>query len=206
MTGTDHIARHIREAAAAVRAPEQLHAHVAEEVARRRPARRRQTLAVGGALAGGLAAIAVALVLVLSGGGTSMGDAVALALRPPSTDAPAMDPADPGHLQAQVGGVRFPTYPGWEPTGERTDEIGGRRAVTVAYRSADRGPVSYTIVDGDPLGVPGDARWTTLHGFRVAVLRDDGTRVVTWEQGGRTCILAGGRDDVTALLRDAAVA
>jgi hypothetical protein len=132
-----------------------------------------------------------------------MDEAVALALRPPTTRAPAVDPADPGHVQAQVGGVRFPTYATFRAVGSRTDELDGRRAVTVTYR-ASGGPVAYTIVDGAPLAVPGDASWRDVAGFRVAVLRDGTERVITWEQGGRTCIVAGAQDDVAALLREAA--
>jgi hypothetical protein len=149
------------------------------------------------------AAVAVALLLVLGGGAPRMDEAVALALRPPTTRAPAVDPGDPGHVQAQVGGVRFPTYATFRAVGSRTDELDGRRAVTVTYR-ASGGPVAYTIVDGAPLAVPGDASWRDVAGFRVAVLRDGTERVITWEQGGRTCIVAGAQDDVAALLREAA--
>jgi hypothetical protein len=198
---TDPIARHIREVTEGVRAPKRLHARIAEETARRRPARRRRLIAIGGGVAGAVAAAVVALVLVLGSGAPAMDDAVALALRPPSTGAPAVDPADPGHVEAEVGGVRFPNYEDWRPVGKRTDDLDGRRAVTVAYQS-DGGPVSYTIVDGAPLDVPGTATWHEYSsGYRVAVLRDGAERVITWEQGGRTCIIAGDRDDVTALLR-----
>jgi hypothetical protein len=200
---TEPIARRIREAVAEVHAPPRLHAVVAEHAARHRRARRGQLLALGGGAVGAVAAVVVVLVLVLGGGGgPAMDDAVALALRPPTTHAPAVDPADPGHIEAEVGGVRFPTYETFRPIGARTDQLDGRRAVTVAYR-ADGGPVTYTIVDGAPLAVPGDARWRTLSGFRVAVLRDDSQRIVTWEQGGRTCIVAGTEADVAALLREA---
>jgi hypothetical protein len=199
---TEHIARRIREASETVRAPDRLHAHVAEETARRRPARRRRLLGLGGGLAAATAAVVVALVLVLGSGGPSMDDAVALALRPPATGAPAVDPNDPKRLQTHVGGVWFPNYDeysGWKPVGSRTDEIDGRRAVTVAYQGSG-GPVSYTIVDGAPLDVPEGVPWRDYARFRAAVLRDG---VITWEQGGRTCILAGERSDLSALLRAA---
>jgi hypothetical protein len=159
-------------------------------------------LALGGGLTTAAAALAVALVLVLGSGGPSMDDAVALALRPPTAGAPAVDPNDPRRIQAQVGGVWFPNYDaysGWRAVGSRTDEIGGRRAVTVAYRGSG-GPVSYTIVDGAPLEVPSGARSRDYGGLRATVLRDG---VITWQQGGRTCILAGADADVTALLRTA---
>jgi hypothetical protein len=202
---TEPIARRIREAAAEVHAPQRLHAVVAEQTDRHRASRRRRLLATGGGAVGALAAVAVALVLVLGGGGPAIGDAAALALRPPTTGAPAVDPSDPGHVQAQVGGVRFPTYETWQAIGARTDDLGGRRAVTVAYR-AGGGTVGYTIVGGAPLAVPGDAAWREIGGFRVAVLRDRGEQVITWEQGGRTCILAGRPADVAAVLAEAAEA
>jgi hypothetical protein len=200
---TEHIAQRIREAAATVHAPERLHARVAEEARRRAPARRRRLLATGGALAGAVAAAAAALVLLLgSSGEPAIDEAVALSLRAPAGGAPAADPGDPAHLELAVGGVRFPNYKGWHPAGARTDDLDGRRAVTVAYRAASRGPVSYTIVDGAPLEIPKGVEWHEYRGgYRVAVLRDRGERVIAWEQGGHTCIVAGRRSDVTALLR-----
>jgi hypothetical protein len=199
---TEHIAQRIREAAATVHAPARLHERVAEESRRRAPARRRTLLAAGGALAGGVAVVAAVLVLLVGGGGgPSIDDAVALAQRPAAAGAPPVDAADPGHLDLGVGGVSFPNYRGWRPVGARTDELDGRRAVTVSYRSNSSGPVSYTIVDGAPLELPDDVRWRDYRGYRVAVLRNDRERVVAWEQGGHTCIVAGKGSDVTALLR-----
>ncbi len=207
---TEHIARRIREAADAVTAPDRLRAHVAEQTAGRAPRRRRRFLALGAGLAGAVAGVVLLLALVLgSGGGPAMGDAVALALRAPTSDAPAVDPANPERLQKQVGGVSFPSYEGysgWRPIGSRTDDIDGRKAVTVAYQG-DGGPVSWTIVDGAPLDVPDGVAWRDYPRFRAAILRDDGTdRVITWEKDGRTCIIAGKGDDVNALLRAAAQA
>ena len=200
---TERIARRIREAAESVGAPARLHARVAEEAARSAPARRRRALAAGGALAGALAAAVVAVVLVLGsgGGGPGIDRAAALALRPPETGAPAVDASDPRHLRAEVGGVRFPNYRSWRAVGSRTDKLDGRRAVTVAY-SASGATVGYTIVDGAALKVPEDVTWRNYSGYRVAVLRDDAERIITWKQGGRTCIVAGRGSDVAALLRD----
>jgi hypothetical protein len=200
---TERIARRIREAADGVSAPPRLHARVAEEVARRAPARRRRLLAAGGTLAGALAAVVVAVVLVIGSGGASpdIEQAIALARRPPATGAPAVDPYDPNHLTAEVGGVHFPNYRTWRPVGSRTDEVDGRRAVTVAYR-ASGAAVGYTIVDGAPLKLPENVEWHEYSGVRVAVLREGAERVIAWKQGGRTCIVAGRRSDVAALLRD----
>jgi hypothetical protein len=200
---TERVAQRIREAAGRVHAPQRLHARIAEETRRRAPARRRRLLAAGGALAGGLAAVVVALIIALGGSSApTMDEAVALALRPPASGAPAVDPADPDHLEESVGGVQFPTYPGWRAVGARTDEIGGRRAVTVAYQGSG-GPVSYTIVDGAPLEFPEGVPWHDYSGIHVAELRSGRERVIAWEQGGRTCIVAGKGSDVAALLRAA---
>jgi hypothetical protein len=206
---TEQIARRIREAVEGVRAPDRLHAVVAEESARRRPARRRRVLALGGGLAAATAAIVVALVLVLgSAGGPDIQQAVALAQRPPTTNAPAVDPTNPKRVDLEVGGVWFPNYDdehetGWRPIGARTDDLDGRRAVTVAYQGSG-GPVTYTIVDGAPLQVPDGVRWRDYPRFRAAVLRDDSAeQVIAWEKGGRTCIIAGKSDDVTDLLHAA---
>jgi hypothetical protein len=202
MTDTEHIARRIGEAAESVGAPDRLHASVAQQLERREPARRRWLAAGAGALVGAAAAVAVAVVIGLGGGAPSIDDAVALALRPPASGAPAVDPYDREHLEAEVGGVAFPNYRGFEPVGAREDEIGGRRAVTVAYRGSGY-PVSYTIVDGAPLEIPAGTEWHDYGGYRMAVLRSGERRVLAWEQGGRTCIVAGSREDVAALLRDA---
>jgi hypothetical protein len=48
--------------------------------------------------------------------------------------------------------------------------------------------------------VPQGVTWRDYGRLHAAVLRDG---VITWEQGGRTCILAGKGTDVTALLRAA---
>lgn len=204
---TEHIARRIRETAQGVTAPDRLHALVAEQTARRAPARRRRLFGLAGGLAAAAAAVIVALVIVLgSGGGPAIDDAVALAQRTPTSDAPAVDPTNPKRVQEQVGGVWFPNYDGytgWKPIGSRTDDLDGRRAVTVAYQGAG-GPVSYTIVDGAPLEVPKGVPWHDYERFRAAILRDDGgERVIAWEKGGRTCIIAGKGEDVTALLEAA---
>jgi hypothetical protein len=199
---TERIARRIRDAADTVRAPDRLHERIAAQTSNRAPRRRRSVLALAGGLAGGVAVAAVALVLVLGSGGPSMDDAVAVALRTPTTSAPAVDPTNTKRLEAHVGDVWFPNYgeyAGWRPIGSRTDEIDGRRAVTVAYQGAG-GPVNYTIVDGAPLEVPEGVPWRDYPRFRAAVLRPG---VITWEKGGRTCILAGENADLAALLHAA---
>ena len=89
------------------------------------------------------------------------------ATRPPSTR------TNPKRVEKEVGGVWFPNYDyerdtGWKPIGSRTDDLDGRRAVTVAYKGAG-GPVSYTIVDGAPLEVPKGVPWHDYARFRAAI-------------------------------------
>jgi hypothetical protein len=204
---TDEIGRRIRAASATVHAPPRLHARVAEEAARRAATRRRRLALPIGALAGAAAVAAAVVVIVVGSGGTpSIQDAVGLALRPPSSGAPAVNPADPRFVQAEVGGVRFPNYrasTGWRPVGARTDTIDGRRAVTVAYRDSG-GPVSYTIVDGAPLDVPKDAPRRSYERIRAAVLSRGSATAIVWEQGGHSCVLAGRFKDIADLLKAAA--
>jgi hypothetical protein len=97
--------------------------------------------------------------------------------------------------------VRFPDYQerwGWRAVGARTDEVHGRRALTVVYRKRGRG-VHYTVVDGSPLELSGD-RQRLEDGTPVAVLRDGGARMVAWHEGGHTCILTSRDLDERSLL------
>jgi hypothetical protein len=106
--------------------------------------------------------------------------------------APQKDPRNERFLRAAVGGVRFPNYRYSTPfatAGARRDELGGRRATTVVYRTGVKS-FGYTIVDGKPLAVPAGARRVVKDGLRLAVLRRGGAIVVTWRQGGHTCVLA----------------
>ena len=57
-------------------------------------------------------------------------------------------------------GVGFPDWArkfGWNATGKRTGEIEGRPATTIYYEK-DGKTLAYTIVSGDALDVPDDAR------------------------------------------------
>lgn len=158
-----------------------------------RDGRRRLTL--GGALAA-LAAVALALVLVLPGalsGGPTVADAAALAEKPPTQPAPPAVRGVPQLLDADVDGVPFPNYVakfGWKPVGARVDDPKGRDATTVAYEKAGR-RIGYTIVSGDTLDPPSDARTVKRGGVEFRLFRDGGRNVVTWERGGHTCVLSG---------------
>jgi len=198
---TEAIGEAIRTTARSVQAPPALRARIEDE-RRRAGARHRlpRVLRRPPALAAGLAVVAAAVVLAVTGlpGGTGAGPSVdaaaALALARPIAPPPAVDTADATDVQASVDGLAFPNYqwrwPRWETTGERRARIGGRDTTTVTYRGPT-GDVGYTIVDGRPLTVPDGARHVSSRGIDLAVLHRGGATLVVWERGGHTCILAG---------------
>jgi anti-sigma factor RsiW len=175
-------------------APARLRADIERRKAGR--ARRPAPVAYGrrALVAAGIAAV-LAAVLVLPGalsGGLSVQDAAAFAQKPPTAGAPGKVPGTPQLLQAEVDGVPFPDYAakfGWNPVGTRHDERNGRDATTVYYEKNGR-TVAYTIVSGDALDPPSDARTTTRNGVEYRSFRDDGRAVVTWERDGHTCVLS----------------
>ncbi len=161
------------------------------------------------ALVGGLAAaigiaVVVAVVLVAGSGAPTVAETAELADRGASAPAPAVDAGDSNLLAASVGGVAFPNYSkafGWRASGERTDELDGRRATTVYYRSRGR-EIAYSIVSGEALAWPGDARRAVREGIELRSLRLEGATVVTWRRMGRTCVLSGAgvsRDELLEL-------
>jgi hypothetical protein len=175
-------------------------ARLRAQVDRRRGAGRagaggRRRVVIGGAIAAA-ASVALALSLVLPGafsGGPTVADAAALAERPPTRAAPGSVPGVPQLLRAEVDDVPFPDYAakfGWKPVGARQDEPAGRGATTVYYEKGGR-RIAYTIVSGDALDPPSDARSTTRGGVRYRSFRHDGRWVVTWERDGHTCVLSG---------------
>jgi hypothetical protein len=131
-----------------------------------------------------LAALAATLVLTV-GGPPTVDDVMAAALRPPTATV-----AGPSGLS--VDGIAFPDYPGWEATGTRTDTIDGRHARTVFYEQDGR-TIAYTIVAGDTLEAPLDAKAQGV----VDSFDRDGRAAVTWEERGRTCVLSGPVDAAT---------
>jgi hypothetical protein len=141
--------------------------------------------------AGLAAAAAVALVVVLLGGPPSTSAMLAAATRPPAA-AVSLDPTQPALLRDRVETVRFPNFEGkfgWEATGVRTDEIGGRQTKTVFYRHEGR-RIAYTIVEGEALPWPEDAAETTRDGVEMQTFKDGDRTVVTWRRDGRTCVLS----------------
>jgi hypothetical protein len=173
----------------------------AERERARRPARRRR-FTLGGALAGATAAAALLVVLLLPGGagGPSVVEASELGTLPPTQPAP--EPGRPKLLDASAFGLPFPDWAekfGWEPSGRRVDEIDGRRAVTVFYEKEGR-EIAYTIVGGDTLGAPEPSAAAQREGTTLRYVKLDGRTIVTWERGGRTCILSGSEVPATTLL------
>src|SRR5918997_1542560 len=159
--------------------------------ARVEPERRRRGFRVSMPLAGGLAAgaaFAILLALVLPGGAGG-----------PSVVEPAV-------LDARAEGLAFPSWAkdfGWRATGRRMDEIDGRRAVTVFYEKEGR-RIGYTILSGDAIDPPDEARRTVRDGTVLHGLTGDGRVIVTWLRDGHTCVLSGTGVDPAALLELAA--
>ena len=159
----------------------------------RRPARQRRTRAVVRTAGAAVAAAALAVALVVPGGGLTVAQAADLGQRPPTQSAPAGVPGTPQLLRAQVDGVPFPSYDakfGWKTVGAREDDRGGRDTRTVYYEKGER-TIAYTIVSGDALDYPEDARTTKRAGVEYRTFAQDGRAVVTWERNGRTCVLSG---------------
>jgi hypothetical protein len=186
-------------------APASLHAAVrgmtAPRAARRRSLRPRILAPAGVALA----ALIVAIVIAVAGGGSAptVTQATRLALAPSTRAAPAQDVSDHDLLAVREGGIAFPSYlahgAGWRPDGLRRDTLRGREVTTVFYRSPSGARVGYAIVAGKALPYPrGTVR--VLGGIRYVLASADGARLVTWWRDGHTCVIAGrGVGDATLL-------
>lgn len=193
---------------ASVEAPAALRERIAAERDRtliRRMVVKRMKLT--GVLAGGAAVLGIAIGLLSLAGqeDTSALDAARLAARPPVAGPPAVDPQQPKLLRAAVGDVTFPSWEGYDlaVTGRRSDEIGGRDAVTVFYEDTGGVRIGYTIVDGEALPWPDGAELVKRNGVDVHVLRRDGRVLAFWRADGQTCIISApgavGEDRVVAL-------
>jgi hypothetical protein len=192
----------------AVRAPASLHRSIAELTSapvRRRRASRRRSLFAG---AGALTAAAAAAVALVFGAGAARAPTVLevsrLAFAPARLAAPAESARRQGTLDAAVEGVSFPYWGGWRgwrTAGARVDRVGGRAITTVFY--ADRGGsrrIGYAIVAGAALTDPAGGAFVERAGIRFHVLISSNTTVVTWREGGHTCVLAGRGVPAHALL------
>lgn len=153
----------------------------------RKPARRWWPAALAAT-----AAAAVLAAVMLPSGNLEVRDALAAVVRPPVA-AVGVDPGQPALLRERVDRVTFPNYAakfGWEPAGTRVDELDGRTARTVFYeRGGQR--IAYTIVSGEALPEPGDARVVERDGVTLRVFADGDRTVVTWRRLGQTCVLSG---------------
>jgi hypothetical protein len=180
----------IRGAAGEVRAPLALRERLEADRARlARPRARRRWFSV--ATAGALAAAVLLAVVLAAPSGPTLDEAAAFGAQPPTGPAPA---AEGKLLAAEQDGVAFPEWGakfGWEATGVRSGELDGRDATTVYYEK-DGKTLAYTIVGGDPLDWPDDARTVTAEGTRIDLFRTgDGRSAATWWRDGHSCVLAG---------------
>jgi anti-sigma factor RsiW len=180
-------------------------ASLRRSVRRLRPrAARRRRWGFALSAAGFVAVVLVAVALLTVAGGPAtppVAAAADLALQSPSDPAPAT--AGAGRLAASVGGVTFPDYRaafGWRASGRRSGEVEGRPA-TVVYYEKDGRRIGYAVVDGAALPLPTSAARTNRSGVEYLSFVREGRQVVTWRQGGHTCILTGSApaDELVAL-------
>jgi hypothetical protein len=187
----------IAAAVAETRAPlalrERIEADRARAVGRGTRDRRRRLRGLLVPAGGLLAALLVAIVVVAGGGGApSVVATASLAARGPVLPAPAEDTSNPALLTASIEGVPFPYWGDlkWEAVGARDDEIEDRAARTVYYENPRGVLAAYTILAGDTIDPPSDARKLTDEGVDFWVIEENGRRVVTWTRDGHTCVLS----------------
>lgn len=173
-----------------------------ERIRARRPLRDRR-VALGGALAAGLAA--AGLLAALFGpetgpSGPTVVQAAQLA-HLPAAERGAV-PGSPKLLHVTAFGVGYPDWSpafGWEAVGVRHDRLEGREAVTVFYEKEDR-RIGYTVLGGPPRAAPDGAPSARRGDVTLRHLRDDSWPVVTWERSGHTCVLSGKGVPIDVLL------
>ncbi len=185
----------LHTAARRERAPESLRAEVtamrerAGTRKRGRPTFRRPVLGAVGFGMPAIAAAIVALVVALGGAGApSLAQAAAVAVRGPSSSAPApaVEPGAPAYLTARVGRLHFPNWAsqsGWRTVGVRHDKIGNRTVTTVYYSKMGK-RIAYSIVSAPVLGglhTAGEPYTTIWHRGRVTV---------AWQEHNHTCVLS----------------
>ncbi len=177
--------------------PPRLRARLVQQRVQPRPQRRvlgRPALAAGGLTAATLVAgvLLAAFVLMRSSDPTTI-EAAALGIKPAqSATAPAPDRERPALLNKREATLPFPNFAGkfgWRATGVRHDNLDGRRATTVFYKSEGR-RLAYTIVGGSALEWP-DGRAVMRQGTRFVSFTHTGRANVTWLRRGHTCVLSG---------------
>jgi Putative zinc-finger len=185
----------LRSVAAQVDAPSGLRARIDAERARRSAPRfrRPRVLALGFAAAAAVAALAVLVTIPGGVSGPSIAEAATIATRPAEEPAPQPLPEEPKLLDAEIEGVVFPAWDEkfeWRAVGAREDELDGRETKTVFYEK-DGKRIAYTVVGGEALDVPDEARTGRREGTDLHFFESDGRTIVTWERDGKTCILSG---------------
>ncbi len=101
--------------------------------------------------------------------------------RPPPSPIPDPGPRD--------GFSDFAARAGWVPSGAREDSLEGRTISTVFWDRAGR-RVAYSMVSGDPVDAPDDARRTGRRGVLLRSFDVAGRRVVTWNENGHTAVIS----------------
>jgi hypothetical protein len=157
---------------------------------------------------GSIAAAIVALVIVVSLGGSSatlsVHDASALTLRAATTAAPRESSTSGGELAASVEGVSFPYWSahfGWRSTGQRTDNVDGREITTVFYENERRQRVGYAIVAGGKAPQVTGGVVSRRDGTPYRLLTVNGAAVVAWTREGHLCVISGRGVEGATLLR-----
>jgi len=152
-------------------------------------------LRLGGPLAAvaAVAGIVVGLLVPGGDGGPTVLEAAGLGVKPAVAAAPAVRKNHPETLVASVGGVRFPAWGEdlrWSASGWRSDELDGRKAQTVFYKSRRGARLGYTIVDGDALPWPKDSKTVVRRGVAVHLVRRGDRLIAAWRVDGRTCVIS----------------
>jgi hypothetical protein len=193
-----------------VRAPDSLRRRVEQlhTKAERRPFRLAITPPGAGPALAACATIALVVVLSLTLAGPltaiEVGSAV---IHRQSLEAAPREGSNPAVLARSFAGVGFPNWSaklGWKQEGARRIEVDGRATDTVYYtREGNR--IAYTVVDGEPLEPPSDARRVQVGQTTVHVYHDNaGHTMVTFERNGRTCVLSGHGREASTLIELAA--
>jgi hypothetical protein len=150
------------------------------------------------ALASAVAVIAAAVLVVLAtvahlGGGPTVAEAARPSGLAATAPAPVPDARHPTLLRARFAGLDYPNWQrqfGWRATGRRSDTIAGRRTETVFYQHTHH-RIGYTVVSREALRPPSGAERIEANGLQMRAYKDGRRDVVTFERGGRTCVLAG---------------
>lgn len=187
----------LQRAAVAERAPARLRARIEADRPGAMAAARRRLALYGATLASSAAVVVVLIVLLLPAGapgGPSVSEAATIAVRGPTGPGPGPDPRDPvARLDQSVGRVYFPNWASqtlsWTAVGQRSDQVRGRRMVTIYYQSHST-QIAYTIVSGRALPQP-PGRVVRKGPERLRTLSVGGRLVVTWRRAGHTCVLSG---------------